>query len=700
MSPNKSRRIRTVQHGDQSFTPTELDLLHTPALQRLYDLHQLGLADRIFIDASHARLHHVVGVVEQADNIMQAIMENLRKSPLDKLQYGTSGEITKGNLADFAQEKLPAVRLMALLHDLTHAPYGHTLEDEIELVGEKHDEPGRQADAFFRLILQYFGWIERNFDLKAWGVDSRTKPAEGDHAAQLAWFLDSPDLNAPPASSEFISYLVARWTGYLSNSQARGRSMRKIKPSTLRVFVRDLVYAMRALSYLDIAHKGVEQVKAKHLPLREYPFEKLLHGMLAASGESSTTEDKFEPQRDVFLLDVIGNTICADLLDYARRDAVAAGLKLDYDPQRIVDQMTVVTSGMIPPTMLQDSEGTQVAFPFAGSCLRTCISLFSHKLRTDVPGELLNLLQVRYFVYERMLFHPTKCIAGAVLGAGLQFIGWKSLPVHWRFVGDQVFLHQATEAARLVRDLLAAEDKDALYDRELVDRLISKLDGLPVTGTSAAARQLLEDRLLLRDTLLEHLQIANLLNGQRHFCESLDTLVKGCAPGIFDSTTAEAVITEMETNLGKTIPTGQAADWLRSQVSSVVAVREEIKAGIRLLDRLGARRYLKIVFRLLPNADLGAGGTASHVADMFKKPLVRKIAEREIERRAELPAGSLVIHCPPVKGPAKIARILITNTDKSGSSEKPKVAMLNEIGKIDSAVFQKHQDAIAALEAM
>jgi hypothetical protein len=39
----KTRRIRTILYGDQKIAATELDLLHTPALQRLYDLHQLLL---------------------------------------------------------------------------------------------------------------------------------------------------------------------------------------------------------------------------------------------------------------------------------------------------------------------------------------------------------------------------------------------------------------------------------------------------------------------------------------------------------------------------------------------------------------------------------------------------------------------------------------------------------------------------------
>ena len=60
---SKAKRLRTILYGDQRVSPGELDLLNTPALQRLYELHQLGLTDRVYIDASHSRLHHVIGVL-------------------------------------------------------------------------------------------------------------------------------------------------------------------------------------------------------------------------------------------------------------------------------------------------------------------------------------------------------------------------------------------------------------------------------------------------------------------------------------------------------------------------------------------------------------------------------------------------------------------------------------------------------------
>lgn len=40
--------LRTRLYGDQLFTLFELELLHTPVLQRLYNLKQLGFTDRVY----------------------------------------------------------------------------------------------------------------------------------------------------------------------------------------------------------------------------------------------------------------------------------------------------------------------------------------------------------------------------------------------------------------------------------------------------------------------------------------------------------------------------------------------------------------------------------------------------------------------------------------------------------------------------
>ena len=129
------KRIRTLLYGDERLTSAELEVLHTPAMQRLYGLKQLGLADRIFIDASHARIHHVVGVLQQVDKLVFAIINNLRRSDrtLSVGTASTSQTIPATKLAMLVLKRRPVIRFIGLLHDLTHAPFGHTVEDEIGL---------------------------------------------------------------------------------------------------------------------------------------------------------------------------------------------------------------------------------------------------------------------------------------------------------------------------------------------------------------------------------------------------------------------------------------------------------------------------------------------------------------------------------------------------------------------------------------
>ena len=138
----KFKRIRTLLYGDQRFRSTEIDLLHTPALQRLYDLHQLGLTDRVYVDASHARLHHVIGVMEQADKLCEALRDNLSRcsNRVFKVFDASETKLTLDGqaLAGLVEKRTSVIRLIGLLHDLTHAPYGHTVEDEIELVIQVH----------------------------------------------------------------------------------------------------------------------------------------------------------------------------------------------------------------------------------------------------------------------------------------------------------------------------------------------------------------------------------------------------------------------------------------------------------------------------------------------------------------------------------------------------------------------------------
>src|SRR5205823_9596518 len=106
----------------------------------------------------------------------------------------------------------------------------------------------------------------------------------------------------------------------------------------------DLRFSMASLVHLSAAHKDPKEVEERHLPAADYPALQLIERLLQYANMPLSESERFNPNRDAYLLDVIGNTICADLLDYARRDSTHAGLKLAYDADRIMANMTVVST--------------------------------------------------------------------------------------------------------------------------------------------------------------------------------------------------------------------------------------------------------------------------------------------------------------------------------------------------------------------
>jgi len=735
-----TRRIRTVLYEDQPFTDTELDLLHTPALQRLYDLHQLGLTDRVFVDASHTRFSHVIGVMHMTDRIVDAICRNLdgkMQRKRDLPYYGCKQPLTAKSFAAEVKNRWPAIRLIGLLHDLTHAPYGHTLEDEIELVDETHDMPSRQASAFWLLIVQYLGWLSRETFLSN---DEAGKRMGGDHGAnfqKLDLILSAPHLAEPCLDDDFHGFLAELAYAAFNESNKGSHRARPARKNLIEFF-KNLHFAFRALFHLEVAHKS-EPVEAQ-IPDASYPVDDLMEKILARLGNRPTDEDKFDPHRDVYCLDIIGNTICADLLDYAKRDSSNAGLKLTYDPERIVENFTIIPYEMLP---YQISETGKKTHPLGGECLRTAIAVVTHKFRAEIVGELISLLQVRYYVNERMLFHPTKCVAGAVLGRAVQLLGWQNIPRHFQCVGDAVFIHEMTEAARLANEILQALPKNPPPPKyitgEWIQDLLRKSIPQSSLSVSRACRQMFEDQLLrledVKNAFSTHLSLLRgdhfrgaILQEKATASENLALVFKGLEKSFPEASAKDAVFNQdwiiklAAAAAGAQIPTTTnkedveraATELLQEYLPTVEGMKSNLKAGMRLLERLMARRYPKKIFCLMPRKQTIKRTVVLDpkiIADRFLDPKVRLIAENAIEDRSGIPRGTVVIHCPPAKGPQKLAEALVTdlglfaaNSD-TGHSKKPVpiVAKLNNIADLNGVgdgIFTEHQALIRAMENM
>ena len=91
-----------------------LDLVETPEVQRLRRIRQLGLGFLVFPGAVHTRFEHGLGAMA----LMQEALATLRE---------------KGTVMD--TDEVTGALAAALLHDVGHGPFSHTLEDDLVLRG-------------------------------------------------------------------------------------------------------------------------------------------------------------------------------------------------------------------------------------------------------------------------------------------------------------------------------------------------------------------------------------------------------------------------------------------------------------------------------------------------------------------------------------------------------------------------------------
>src|SRR3989449_4429711 len=124
---SKRKLIRDAVHGDIEMSPLEVELMDTPEFQRMRGIKQLGTACLVFPSAVHTRFEHSLGTSWMAHRMIESIRRSETISAEDE------------NL----------IRVSALLHDITHIPFGHTLEDERRVL-PRHDKDEERVDYFLR----------------------------------------------------------------------------------------------------------------------------------------------------------------------------------------------------------------------------------------------------------------------------------------------------------------------------------------------------------------------------------------------------------------------------------------------------------------------------------------------------------------------------------------------------------------------
>src|SRR5215475_52385 len=123
---SKRKLIRDAVHGDMEMTALEVELMDTPEFQRLRGVKQLGTAYLVFPSAVHTRFEHSLGTSWMAHRMLNAARRT----------------------TDISAEDENLIRVSALLHDLTHIPFGHTLEDERRVL-PRHDKDAERVEHFY-----------------------------------------------------------------------------------------------------------------------------------------------------------------------------------------------------------------------------------------------------------------------------------------------------------------------------------------------------------------------------------------------------------------------------------------------------------------------------------------------------------------------------------------------------------------------
>ncbi|MBW3624384.1 MAG: HD domain-containing protein [Armatimonadetes bacterium] len=272
MPSPRSIVLRDAVHGDLTFTPGEVRVMDTPEIQRLRGIKQLGTASLVYPTAVHTRFDHSLGTCHLTGRIIEAI--NAHPDTERKV----------------SEEEARLLRLAALIHDVTHVPFGHTFEDERRLFS-RHDE--------------------------------------------------GPRLNAYLDSAE------SKLAGVLDDLGIREPLLRLLSP---RSYVPDIQALPRLAPTLNMGP---------------------------------------------WAWDLIGGTICADLLDYIRRDLFFTGFRQDYDDR--IFRSFLIHKGRLALNLTKRG-----------------------LLRNDTLSEVMNLLRLRYGLTERVYYHHAKSASGAMISKAVE----------------------------------------------------------------------------------------------------------------------------------------------------------------------------------------------------------------------------------------------------------------------------------------
>lgn len=357
---NREKLYRDNVHKDIKLDAFTTAIIDAPEFQRLDGIKQLGFAELVYRGAKHSRFEHSIGAYWLARQIMQLIPLNHERLGIPFLPPNEFHECL-GSRTQLIDNLTRIVSYASLLHDITHIPFGHTLEDEFQGIFKyKHD------------------------DLES---------------PRLPYILFDPRSG--------ISQVFKRrepWLGGLSNDNLAHLL-------AIIITYRDEVGKPGYDKELERPFEEIINEKIAYQRRLQKDSSDRISGSMLQYWEDLLTWYIYLRQNRLyhpFMTDIVANTICSDILDYVRRDVYGTGLGMDFD-HRIFQYFVI---------------GREVIRGGSSWRLALCIRDPRKGIdKIDIASEVLNILSLRYSLAERVYYHKSKVSAGAMLAKALSLVG-------------------------------------------------------------------------------------------------------------------------------------------------------------------------------------------------------------------------------------------------------------------------------------
>lgn len=365
--------------GDVDLDDLAKDIIDTPEFQRLDQIRQLSFSYFVYRGAKHTRFEHSIGVYHITKRIFNEILDNHNRLGIDFPKEDISESFGKHDYEKIKVIK-KIVSIAGLLHDITHIPFGHSLEDEFS-VYIKHD-------AVDSLRLWYL-LFDKKSEIRNKIVEKKKiygKDISNKKLFKLIYvILKFKLIITSERSKSFEKEIIEKLKDILKEEN----SEEKIK-LILDSFENKLLNKNELIDDIPDIDYLKEDGNLKKLIKSHDKFEKIAQLAILYAWYFYFKKNKmFHP----FMADVFANTICADLLDYLKRDGQQSGLsELRYSP-RIFKHFYIG----------KDESNNE---------LRLAIGILDKRgmERTDIINIIINLMGMRHRLAETVYYHKTKTI--------------------------------------------------------------------------------------------------------------------------------------------------------------------------------------------------------------------------------------------------------------------------------------------------